>query len=851
MEIIGKINVVNGGKTIDKSKTKSPQPQKLKDFVFTIAKFIFLEKRDLQLYYNIMKRKTLFITLLTILSLLLALMIPYIILDSVYLLEGRHLPFLVTKQIATDSIGMFYKRENFRQILPLTYVKEINGIEVKTKKEFLELEKELRDKYEKVKIKFASPLFNEEKEYEVEVNFYTITPLDYTLSIIIPLTVGFIVLIVMFFLGLNLIMNIEHYTEHKIKKLVGSIILFTTMYLMIVTGLDLVLGSKFYPLLYLSFAFSGLAVSLFFYYSTYKQYNFQKYLNYINFTIGFTFVILYIIFFNKTPYLLTVVKLNYIYIFLSILLSFGYLIFNLIKLPNTIEKSRLNLMILLFTSAMVALGIIFFIQGLSVSSIPSSAVVLLLGVISPAVYFVITDHNLMTARRRSIFSILISALLFVVIYITSVFYQNLTSEGFIMIGIYLTPTTLFALMTVWYLEENLGLNLSRPSIQIEKSIKNFEKEAIKGLKRICTSIDDAKLLFQQTLVFSSENIFNLSIPSNDYQEILSTDGSVITLNDSIFLKKFQKLKKVFSNNKINYIIKAFDKEKKGIIALINSKRALSDTEITKIKLYLEVISIELLAMSTINTVKLTKVLNFEFEILRQSQINMLISKKEIRLHTPKGELVIRNFWEPISKIAGDIFGSYAAGDYITTWVSDICGKGLTAAALSFSCHSMISHILKDKINILETAKTVNEIMSSESIFYVDSFFITLSGATINLNTLEAELINCGNPPIFFSRGSEVTEINPKGSIIGVFDDQEIESKTIKLEKGDALLIFSDGITDIVKKENIIDGIDVLKNMLRNYHDPSIFWKSFVEYVKELKKIKDVIDDITVTFIYVE
>jgi hypothetical protein len=57
MEIIGKINVVNGGKTIDKSETKSPQPQSLKYFVFTIAKFIFLEKRDLQLYYNIYEKK--------------------------------------------------------------------------------------------------------------------------------------------------------------------------------------------------------------------------------------------------------------------------------------------------------------------------------------------------------------------------------------------------------------------------------------------------------------------------------------------------------------------------------------------------------------------------------------------------------------------------------------------------------------------------------------------------------------------------------------------------------------------------------------------------------------------------
>jgi hypothetical protein len=44
MEIIGKINVVNGGKTIDKSETKSPQPQNLKDFVFTIAKLYSLKK---------------------------------------------------------------------------------------------------------------------------------------------------------------------------------------------------------------------------------------------------------------------------------------------------------------------------------------------------------------------------------------------------------------------------------------------------------------------------------------------------------------------------------------------------------------------------------------------------------------------------------------------------------------------------------------------------------------------------------------------------------------------------------------------------------------------------------------
>jgi len=797
------------------------------------------------------KWRAIYLSLAIILFVVLLYIIPVVVFDSLYILENKQLPFLVTRQLAIDSIGMLFKGENYTKVLPLTYIKEVNGVEVKKKDELLKLVNELSSKYDKVTIKFSSPFFGEEKLYEADVNLYHITLLDYTLSILVPLVVGFLILLLSLFLALDLIWNYRSYTDYKIKKLFGSLILFLDMYLMIVTGLDLVLKSRFYYLLYLSFAFSGLAVSLFFYYSTYLTYAFQRYINYINFAVGFIFVTLYLTFWGRPQYLLTVVKINYIYTFINTLVGFIYIVFVTIKLDNEIEKSRLKLLILLFTSVVVVLGLVFFIQGLSLPTIPVSVILVSLGVISPGMYFIVRDHNVEKSRRRVSFSIVISILLFSLIYITSIFYQNLSQEGFIMMGIYLIPSVLFIIMTIWYLEENIDLSHNKVDIDLSKTVKNIEKSIEENLKIICPSITYVKTLFQYPLTFVSESMSNLNIDINDYQKIVSLGDGIISLNDSIYLKKFEIVKHIFETYKVNYIIKMFTKDNRGFTVLIRAKNAINDLDVRNIMLYLNVASVEISSLATINTVKITKVLSFEFEILRQSQINMLTSKKEIRMHTPKGDLVIRNFWDPMSKIAGDIFGTQMAGEYLTSWVSDICGKGLTAAALSFSCYSMISHILKDKINILDTTKTLNEIMSSESIFYVDSFFITLSGVTFNLKTLEAELVNCGNPPILFYKDSDVTEINPKGSVIGVFDDQVIESSTINLRKGDMLLLLSDGITDIVKKENVIDGIDVLKSMLKTYSDPYIFWKNLVDYVNDSKKNKDVIDDITVTFIYLE
>jgi len=105
------------------------------------------------------KWRAIYLSLAIILFVVLSYIIPVVVFDSLYILENKQLPFLVTRQLAIDSIGMLFKGENYTKVLPLTYIKEVNGVEVKKKDELLKLVNQLSSKYDKVTIKFSSPFF--------------------------------------------------------------------------------------------------------------------------------------------------------------------------------------------------------------------------------------------------------------------------------------------------------------------------------------------------------------------------------------------------------------------------------------------------------------------------------------------------------------------------------------------------------------------------------------------------------------------------------------------------------------------------------------------------------------------
>ena len=60
---------------------------------------------------------------------------------------------------------------------------------------------------------------------------------------------------------------------------------------------------------------------------------------------------------------------------------------------------------------------------------------------------------------------------------------------------------------------------------------------------------------------------------------------------------------------------------------------------------------------------------------------------------------------------------------------------------------------------------------------------------------EVSISNAGHPPALFSRGGQIQPISATGLPLGMFPNQKFSVERLKLESGDALLLYTDGVPD--------------------------------------------------------
>jgi sigma-B regulation protein RsbU (phosphoserine phosphatase) len=80
-------------------------------------------------------------------------------------------------------------------------------------------------------------------------------------------------------------------------------------------------------------------------------------------------------------------------------------------------------------------------------------------------------------------------------------------------------------------------------------------------------------------------------------------------------------------------------------------------------------------------------------------------------------------------------------------------------------------------------------------------FITFFYAVIDTSTRTLVYTNAGhNPPLLFRGRDEVIRLDQGGSVLGVFPDAAYEQFEMRLEPGDRLLLFTDGVTEATNRE---------------------------------------------------
>ena len=178
-------------------------------------------------------------------------------------------------------------------------------------------------------------------------------------------------------------------------------------------------------------------------------------------------------------------------------------------------------------------------------------------------------------------------------------------------------------------------------------------------------------------------------------------------------------------------------------------------------------------------------------------------------------LAISGMNSPCLAVGGDYFDVFAVSDDRTALlIADVSGKGLGAALLT----TMLQGALSGMRMGADPAHVFNHINRflcehSEVGRYATMFFGILDRAG------HLDFINAGHPSPLLLRPGEVAAPFTEGSFpVGLIPDADYVVSSVRLEPGDTIVLFSDGVTEAMDPNEQMFGTHRLREVLLGQHE---------------------------------
>jgi sigma-B regulation protein RsbU (phosphoserine phosphatase) len=160
---------------------------------------------------------------------------------------------------------------------------------------------------------------------------------------------------------------------------------------------------------------------------------------------------------------------------------------------------------------------------------------------------------------------------------------------------------------------------------------------------------------------------------------------------------------------------------------------------------------------------------------------------------------------PANTVAGDYYdvilrpGQKLSEDRILFVVADVAGKSIPAAMLMATFQASLRTLSTSGGTLAELVAGVNRYACSNSMGGVR--FTTAFFAELDTATGDVIYVNAGhNIPILRKNSGAVERLEAGGIPIGIFADAPYELGTTRLEGGDWLVIFTDGVVEAVNQK---------------------------------------------------
>jgi sigma-B regulation protein RsbU (phosphoserine phosphatase) len=152
-------------------------------------------------------------------------------------------------------------------------------------------------------------------------------------------------------------------------------------------------------------------------------------------------------------------------------------------------------------------------------------------------------------------------------------------------------------------------------------------------------------------------------------------------------------------------------------------------------------------------------------------------------------------WRTAREVGGDFYDYFELpGNRLGLVIADVADKGMPAALFMTLIRTLVRAAVYEISSPADVLGRVNDLLVPDA---QQGMFVTLVYAVLELDTGLLTYTNAGhNPPLVWRRQSgQIERLEKTGMALGVLEGSRTTERTVSLEPGDYLVLYTDGVTE--------------------------------------------------------
>ncbi|WP_319480734.1 SpoIIE family protein phosphatase [uncultured Draconibacterium sp.] len=195
-----------------------------------------------------------------------------------------------------------------------------------------------------------------------------------------------------------------------------------------------------------------------------------------------------------------------------------------------------------------------------------------------------------------------------------------------------------------------------------------------------------------------------------------------------------------------------------------------------------------------------KKLQRQEDMIQASEIQQSFIKTVDPAFPERTDIDLYATYQPARGVSGDLFDYFFLDEeHLVLTMGDVSGKGVPAAFFMSVAQTIIkTNALEPKADLI--VKRANKELCTTN---QHQFFLTLFLGVLNVKTGILQYCNAAHTPAYIlSNSGKIKELaQSHGLPLGLYPDKSYNSAKIQLEKGDTLVLYTDGVTEMLNENN--------------------------------------------------